>query len=121
MKDFFAGKKVGLPGGGGFLGGFLKTRLNELGAEVAIPLRSEGWDLRKPEHVQRFYEQESFDLVINCAAYQGGIAFHSGKQSDMYHDNLLMGTFLLEGAYKAGVPKFVNLVPGCSYPGYLEK
>jgi GDP-L-fucose synthase len=32
-----------------------------------------------------------------------------------------MGLFLMEAAQETGVDKFVNIVAGCSYPGYLEK
>lgn len=103
------------------MGGFLVKRLEALGAKVFVPKHSESWDFRKLEDVQRLYKQGSFDLVINCAAFQGGIGFHSGKQAELYYTNLLMGTFLLQEAQKAGIPKFVNVVAGCAYPGYLEK
>ncbi|MBI2621727.1 MAG: NAD-dependent epimerase/dehydratase family protein [Candidatus Levybacteria bacterium] len=60
------------------------------------------------------------DIVINCAANQGGIAYHIGKQADLFMDNMLMGTFLMQVSQQIGVKKFVNIVAGCSYPGYVE-
>lgn len=121
MEEFYRGKHIALPGGAGFLGSFLMKRLEDMGATVFVPKHSEGWDFRKVEDAQRLYAQGSFDMVINCAAFQGGIGFHKGKQADLYYDNLLMGTFLFQEAQKAGVSKFVNIIAGCAYPGYMEK
>jgi GDP-L-fucose synthase len=121
MTDFFQGKRVALPGGKGFLGGFLSSRLKELGAKVTIPEHNNPWDFTQWEHAVKFFNADKFDLVINCAANQGGIAFHKGRQAELYWDNVRMTGNLLQAAFEAKVPKFVNLVPGCAYPGYLEK
>ncbi len=121
MKDFYKNKKVVVPGGAGFLGGFLVKQLRDMGTKVFVPKHDEGWDFRKQEDVKKLYTRDKFDLVINCAAFQGGIGFHKGKQAELYFDNLLMGTFLLQEAQKAGVAKFVNVVAGCAYPGQTGK
>jgi len=121
MKDFYKEKKVLIPGGGGFLGGFLKKSLEAMEAKVIIPRQENGWDLRKLENVQRLYTSDKFDMVINCAAFQGGIGFHQGKQANLYYDNLIMGTHLLQEAQRTGIPKFINVIAGCAYPGYGDK
>ena len=36
-------------------------------------------------------------------------------------DNILMGCHLMNAAQRNSVEKFVNIVAGCAYPGYLEK
>lgn len=118
MTEFFKGKKIVIPGGGGFFGSHLVPRLVELGAEVFVPRQKDGWDLRNLSDVQRLYGRDSYDMVINLAANQGGIAYHNGKQGDMYYDNTVMSTFLMQEAQKAGIQKYVNVIAGCSYPGY---
>jgi GDP-L-fucose synthase len=121
MTEFFRGKKIVIPGGSGFFGSHLVPRLKELGAEVFVPIHNQPWDFRKQEDCQKLFTQGKYDIVINLAANQGGIGFHKGRQGELYFDNIRMGTYLLEEACKAKVGKFINVIAGCSYPGYLEK
>lgn len=115
-------KKVAVLGGGGFFGQHIIDALkNRANCEVVSPRTADGWDFRKLDNCERFFGTFKPDVAINCAAWQGGIGFHSGKQADLYFDNLIMGTFLMKAAQKNGVEKFVNIIAGCSYPGYLEK
>lgn len=113
-------KKIAIPGGMGFFGSHIVDLLKSRKLEVDVPLRSE-YDFRKKEDCLRYFEKVKPQVVINCAAFQGGIGFHSGKQADLFMDNILMGCFLMQTAQNSGVEKFVNIVAGCAYPGYLEK
>jgi GDP-L-fucose synthase len=81
----------------------------------------EGVDFRNEKTCDDYFAKTKPEIVFNCAAFQGGIGFHSGKQANLFLDNVKMGLFLMEAAQKNGVKKFVNIVAGCSYPGYLEK
>lgn len=125
MKDdylnFYKGKKVAVAGGGGFVGSYITPLLQGAGAEVFIPRRRDGLDFRKYEHCFPYFERVNPDVVVNCAAHQGGIGYHSGRQAELFMDNMSMGIFLMKAAQEAGVKKFVNVVAGCSYPGYLNK
>lgn len=116
-----AGKKIAIPGGTGFFGSHIVNKLKTIDCEVIVADHKTGIDFRKREDCQKFFEKHKPDVVINCAAFQGGIGFHSGKQADLFMDNILMGCFLMEAAQKEGVQKFVNIIAGCAYPGYLEK
>lgn len=120
--SYFENKKIAITGGGGFFGSHIVENLRKrANCELFIPRTSEGWDFRDLDNCRRFFEEKKPDIMINCSAWQGGIGFHSGKQADLYFDNLMMGTFLMKTAQEAGVNKFVNIIAGCSYPGYLEK
>lgn len=115
------GKRVAVPGGGGFLGSRIVERLRAAGAEVAVPRTADGVDFRREEDCRKFFAEAKPEVVVNCAAHQGGIGFHKGKEAELFMDNMRIGLFLMEAAQAAGVKKFVNVVAGCSYPGYLEK
>lgn len=115
------GKKIAIPGGTGFLGSHIVDKLKTIDCKVFVPNRVKRADFRKKKDCEEYFKKIKPDIVINCAAFQGGIGFHSGKQADLFMDNILMGCFLMEAAQKTGVKKFVNIVAGCAYPGYLEK
>lgn len=114
-------KRILVPGGTGFFGSHIVDKLKTVGCEVIIPNRQYGLDFRNREDCQKYFKKIKPQIVINCAAFQGGIGFHSGKQADLFLDNIQMGCYLMEAAQKTGVEKFVNIIAGCAYPGYLEK
>lgn len=118
--NFFKNKKIVVTGGNGFFGSHIIDKLKTIGCEVYFPRTKEGIDFRKKEDCFSYLSITKPDIVINCAANQGGIGYHSGKQANLFMDNMLMGIFLMEAAQKVGVKKFVNIVAGCSYPGYLD-
>ncbi len=120
-KEFFQNKKIVITGGNGFFGKHIHEKLKLTEAKIFIPDRKTGLDFRRYEDCLNYFKETKPDIVINCAANQGGIGFHKGRQAELYMDNLLMGNFLLKAAYETGVKKFVNIVAGCSYPGYTEK
>lgn len=119
-QSYFKDKRVSIPGGAGFLGSHIAEKLQDV-SSVFIPRAEDGVDFRNYEHCLDHFQKTKPAIVINCAANQGGIAYHSGKQAELFWDNILMGTFLMRAAQESGVEKFVNIVAGCAYPGYLEK
>lgn len=119
--NYFKRKKIVVPGGNGFFGSHIIKSLKTVKCEVFVPRTRDGIDFRKHEDCFSYLSDTKPDIVINCAANQGGIAYHAGKQSDLFLDNLLMGTFLMQASQRVGVKKFVNIVAGCSYPGYVDK
>ena len=117
---YYNNKKIVITGGNGFFGAHIANRLKQIPCEIFIPRTKDGIDFRKRQDCISYFESIKPDIVINCAADQGGIGYHSGKQADLFMDNMLMGTFLMQAAQTMRVDKFINIVAGCSYPGYLE-
>ncbi len=116
--SYYKNRKIAVPGGGGFLGSRIARRLKDAGAEVFVPRTSEGIDFRDEKICHDYLGKIQPDIVINCAAFQGGIGFHKGREAEIFLDNVKMGLFLMAASQRAGVKKFVNVVAGCSYPGY---
>ncbi|MCL4338816.1 GDP-L-fucose synthase [Patescibacteria group bacterium] len=114
-KNFWEKKKVLVTGGAGFLGSHLVNKLKEMGADVFVP-RSKENDLRKIEVCRRVVKDK--DIVIHLAAKVGGIGFNLAHPGEMFYDNILMGTYLIEEARKAGVKKFIALGTICAYPKF---
>jgi len=74
-------------------------------------------DLRDYEWALRLLAHFKPDIVINCAANQGGIAYDRLYPATIFYDNMLMGINTMEAARLAGVKKCVNIIAGCAYPG----
>ena len=115
---FWNSQRVLVTGGGGFLGRRVVDRLHALGcAHVAAP-RSAEFDLRRPEHIERVYQDVRPSLVLHLAAVVGGIGANRERPAEFFYDNLLMGVQLLDRAWRAGIPKFVAVGTVCAYPKF---
>ena len=114
---FWRNKKVLVTGGSGFLGTHLVGKLKELGADVFVP-RSEKFDLREKDICRNVVKGQ--EIVIHLAAKVGGIGFNRLYPGEMFYDNILMGTFLMEEARLAQVKKFVALGTICAYPKFAK-
>lgn len=105
-------------GGDGFLGRRVVARLRDSGFWVFVPLRAQ-YDLRREADVARMYRDAGdADVVIHCAADVGGIGYNAQYPAQLFVDNALMGIHVLDGAWAAGVPKFVGVGTVCSYPKF---
>ena len=111
---------VAVVGGGGFLGSHVVRELAERSCIAIVPRTADGWDFRSPRSVADFFREHRPQVVINCAAHQGGIAYQRMAPADIFDDNLLMGLHTMKSAREADVQKYVNIVAACSYPGYLD-
>lgn len=107
-------KKIVVTGGGGFLGQYVVAKLNESGVKNIFVPRSAEYDLRKRLVCNKVVK--SADVVIHLAAQIGGIGFIGEHPGEIYYNNIIMGTELMEASYKAGVRKFVSIGTVCEYP-----
>ena len=115
-KSFFAGKKILLTGGAGFLGRSVLRLLVERGArlkDIFIP-RSDHYDLRFQITCAKVVTGQ--DIVIHLAANAGGIGWNWAHPGALFYDNIAMGALLMEEARRAGAEKFVQIGTVCSYP-----
>lgn len=120
FMGYYDKKKIVIAGGGGFVGNHIAEKLKEYDCKIFIPRTKDGWNFTSIKKCLTYFKRTKPDIVINCAANQGGIAYHVGRQADLFLDNILMGIYLMQASQQVGVKKFVNIVAGCSYPGYTE-
>jgi GDP-L-fucose synthase len=117
LVDFWKKRRVVICGGQGFLGGQVMRRLVDLRSDAISCSRRAGTDLRDLDQGIGFFRMHEPEVVINCAANQGGIAYQKLYPGSIYYDNLLMGANTMEAARLTGVKKYVNIIAGCAYPG----
>lgn len=114
--NFFKNKKILVTGGAGFLGNFVVEKLLKQGMpkkNITIP-RSKDCDLTKWGNCQKVVKNQ--DIVIHLAAIVGGIGYNQKIPGQMFYDNLMMGSQLMEAARQVGVEKFVSIGTICAFP-----
>ncbi len=116
---FWAGRRVLVTGGGGFLGSHLVERLRALGADPFVPRRAE-YDLTRQADVERLYAEASPKLVMHLAAEVGGIGANRASPGRFFYANAMMGVMMIEEARRAEVEKFVQVGTVCAYPKYTR-
>ncbi len=116
MTDFWADRRVLVTGGTGFLGRAVVTRLEAAGASSIIVPSSADTDLRDRTATSDLFAETRPDLVIHLAARVGGIGYNQVHPAELYLDNLLMGTYVVEEARGHDVAKTVLVGTVCSYP-----
>ncbi|MEO6629598.1 MAG: GDP-L-fucose synthase [Aquihabitans sp.] len=115
MTDFWTDRRTLVTGGAGFLGRAVVARLKAAGAEVIVP-RSAEVDLRDRVATAELFAVTRPDLVIHLAARVGGIWYNQVHPAELYLDNLLMGTYVVEEARSHDVAKTLLVGTVCSYP-----
>ena len=114
----WAGRRVMVTGGGGFLGQAVVQRLRAAGAtEIFVP-RSRDYDLRTHDGIAAALADGRPELIIHLAAVVGGIGANRENPGRFFYENAIMGIELMEQARLAGVAKYVQIGTVCSYPKF---
>ena len=123
-QGFWDGKRAIVTGGAGFLGSFVTQQLAEQGArDVFIP-HIEDYNLIERDSIDTMYGDalKGVDprdvVVIHLAANVGGIGANREHPAEFFYDNLMMGTQLMNHAYKKRIGKFVAIGTVCAYPKF---
>src|SRR5437867_3338334 len=116
--SYWAGKRVLVTGGSGFLGSRVVEKLGRKSpAQIFVP-RREKYDLVETENVVRLYRDAQPDVVIHLAAEVGGIGANRANPGKFFYNNLMMGVQMIEYGRRRGVSKFVAIGTICAYPKY---
>jgi len=112
------GKIIAVTGCEGFLGSNLMKLLQEENCEIKGVSHTD-YDLRKREDVERALDNNP-DFVFHAAARMGGISMSYTHPGDLFYDNLLMTTHVIDVAKEKEVKRIINPLSNSSYPLHTE-
>jgi GDP-L-fucose synthase len=115
---FWNDRNVLITGGRGFLGQAVVDQVRNRGVRELFTPSSAEYDLRDRDAVRQLFADTRPDLVIHLAARVGGIGANMERPAELYLDNLLMGTYVLDEAHLQNTPKTVMIGTICSYPKF---
>lgn len=98
------------------VGSAIWRALEAAGFHNLIGRTSKELDLRNQKDVQAFYVTENPEVVIDAAARVGGILANNNFPYQFLMENMQIQNNLIDGAYKAGIQKFIFLGSSCIYP-----
>ncbi len=108
-------------GGTGFLGRHVCKKLQEKGIPFIATSLSGGTDFRNFDQTLQFFKRYRPTTVMHCAAYVGGIKFGLAHAGEVYYNNILMSTNLIEAARFTGTQRFISPIANCAYPDVVDK
>lgn len=115
MKIFIAGHK-------GMVGSAIANKISNQNKNFElITIDKKYVDLTNQQHVNIFFENYKFDIVIDCAAKVGGIHSNNTYRADFIYQNLQIQNNLIHASYLNGVKKFMFLGSSCIYPKFAEQ
>ena len=117
-SDVWAGRRVVVTGGHGFLGSYVVEQLERRGCQSITAPRSRECDLRHEPNIMQLLQSARPDVIFHLAAAVGGIGANRENPGRFFYDNLTMGVLLMEQARRFGVQKFVAVGTICSYPKF---
>ena len=117
MNAPWSGTRALVTGGSGFLGRVVVDKLRRRGADVVAP-RSAEYDLTDADRAEALFAAVQPSVVVHLAARVGGIGYNEVAPADLYLQNLLMGTHVMEAARRHAVTKTVLVGTVCSYPKF---
>jgi GDP-L-fucose synthase len=130
QNSFWAGKRVLVTGGAGFIGSHLVEALSQLGADVRVVDSFENGSKANIESALDNIELirsdltdfdkclqacEDVEIVLSLAAKVAGVAYNSEHPADMFRKNVRIGMNMLEAARLTNVERFLNVSSACVY------
>jgi GDP-L-fucose synthase len=103
------------------VGSAIWRALENEGFTQLIGKTSKELDLRNQAAVQEFYAHEKPEVVIDAAARVGGILANNNFPYQFLMENMQIQNNLIDGAFQAGIDKFIFLGSSCIYPKFAPQ
>jgi GDP-L-fucose synthase len=113
--------KIYIAGHRGMVGSAVWRALESKGYTNLIGQTSKELNLTNQQSVLDFYKKEQPEVVIDAAAKVGGILANNNFPYQFLMENMQIQNNLIDGAFKAGIEKFIFLGSSCIYPKFAQQ
>lgn len=115
-------KKIFIAGHKGMVGSSFFKKIKEKYPKREITTIEKKYiDLLNQNEVLNFFQNNKFDIVIDCAAKVGGIHSNNTYRADFIYENLQIQNNLIHASHLTNVKKFLFLGSSCIYPKFAEQ
>ena len=108
--------KIYIAGHKGLVGSAILRKLKEKGYKRIIYKTSKQLDLLDEKKVLTFLKKNKPDFIFIAAAKVGGILANNKYKAQFIHENLVIQSNLIHGAYLNGIKDLIFLGSSCVYP-----
>ena len=108
--------KIYVAGHRGMVGSAIVRELERQGYTNIVTRTHAELDLCRQADVEKFFEEEKPEYVIDAAALVGGIKANSERPAEFMYINIEIQQNLIWTAFKSEVKKFLFLGSACMYP-----
>ncbi len=109
--------KILVLGAVGFLGAQVREKLRKSNYDFIPVLGSSKIDLRDRNQFKSLLDDNKpVNVIVNCAAYTGGIKFGLDYPADIFTNNMLININMFELARIKKVDRIINPISNCTYP-----
>ena len=110
-------KNILVLGSSGFLGKNVVKKLNFIDNTSFVEIKGKSdLDITNFQDLSLFLKNRSFNYVINCSAFVGGISFGYKFPADLLSINTQIANNLYRACLESGVDFLVNPISNCAYP-----
>lgn len=117
----FKNKKIFVAGGTGFIGQRVVKRLEEEKMNYVTASLDTGIDFRDRNQTEKYFREKKPEVIINCAAFVGGIKFGLEHRGEIFYNNTLINANLIECSREYKLKRFINPISNCSYPDLAKR
>ena len=116
LFNFWKNKNISITGGHGFLGKYLKKKLEQRNCNNISLVERDKYNLVINKDVKRMYDDLKPDIVFHLAAVVGGIEINQKNPGKFFYENAMINLQVIHESYLHKIEKIISIGTVSIYP-----
>ena len=116
LSNFWKNKNISITGGHGFLGKYLKKKLEQKNCNNISLVEHEKYNLVINKDVKRMYDDLKPNIVFHLAAVVGGIEINQKNPGKFFYENAMINLQVMHEGYLHKIEKIISIGTVSIYP-----
>ena len=116
LSNFWRNKNVSITGGHGFLGKYLKKKLEQKNCNKISLVEREKYNLVINKDVKSMYDDLKPNIVFHLAAVVGGIEINQKNPGKFFYENAMINLQVMHEGYLHKIEKIISIGTVSIYP-----